>query len=210
VELDGGRVVHSEAVGLAELEHRLWTITRDRRLSIEPDRSSTCQTCGAARVGNFRWCKSCGSDFESQRRSERPSIEDARPAVPAMAEPATAVRRTASRDERVTQSPTVIAPHGPDPAHHSSPARSQAAPAVWLLTAPDDDLDLVKPFPAARPLGASTPRARPIPPPVPSSRISRWIEDFSDQWLAPQRLWLGALIGLAIGVIMTIVLLAID
>jgi len=205
--MEGGRVVAADAVGLAELEHRLWAITRDRRRSIDPDRSTTCQRCGAARVGNFRWCKSCGSDFES----ERPPTDQVKPAVPAMAEPVTSARRATAPEERVAQSSIAIAQSGPARGRPADPARSREAPPVWLLTAPDDDLDLVKPFPAARPVGVAPPQARPIPPPVASSRLSRWMDDvFSDEWLAPSRLWLGAFIGLAIGVTVTIVLLAIE
>ena len=70
VELDGGKVLVADITGLTSLERRLWLIARERRQPVGVIRPELCAACGTPRVAFFRWCQTCGRDFESDR--ERP------------------------------------------------------------------------------------------------------------------------------------------
>ncbi len=66
-----GREIQSN-LGLDELSTRLWWITRDRhRAERGPvqTHSEACPSCGTARIGSFRWCTSCGHDYEASLKS---------------------------------------------------------------------------------------------------------------------------------------------
>jgi hypothetical protein len=59
-------------VGLDELSTQLWWITRDRHRAENGavrTRSEACPSCGTARIGSFRWCTSCGHDYEASLKS---------------------------------------------------------------------------------------------------------------------------------------------
>ena len=59
-------------VGLDELSTQLWWITRDRHRAERgpvPTQSEACPSCGTARIGSFRWCTSCGHDYEASLKS---------------------------------------------------------------------------------------------------------------------------------------------
>ena len=64
-----GTVLHRNIDGLADLEARLTRIGLDRQWPradwpLEEDGPSSCPSCGTRRIGQFRWCTSCGNDFE--------------------------------------------------------------------------------------------------------------------------------------------------
>ena len=59
-------------LGLDELSTRLWWIARDRhRAESGPvqTHSEACPSCGTSRIGSFRWCTSCGHDYEASLKS---------------------------------------------------------------------------------------------------------------------------------------------
>ncbi|MBA2721108.1 MAG: hypothetical protein H0U52_17990 [Chloroflexi bacterium] len=65
-----GEVLTSGLTDLNEVRTRVWWLLRTRRLGSggtqaagEPAQAS-CEDCGRARVGSFRFCLSCGFDFE--------------------------------------------------------------------------------------------------------------------------------------------------
>ena len=64
-----GTVLHRDIDGVADLEARLARIGRDRQRPRadgppEEEELSSCPSCGTRRIGQFRWCTSCGHDFE--------------------------------------------------------------------------------------------------------------------------------------------------
>ena len=66
-----GREIQAN-LGLDELSTRLWWITRDRhRAESGPvqTHSEACPSCGTSRIGSFRWCTSCGHDYEASLKS---------------------------------------------------------------------------------------------------------------------------------------------
>lgn len=71
IDRDSGMVIYSDIQALADLQTRLWWIVRDRRFALAGGRPVTatttesCPSCGTSRVGQFRWCRSCGLDYES-------------------------------------------------------------------------------------------------------------------------------------------------
>ena len=64
-----GTVLQRDVDGLIDLEARLLGIIWDRQraradgppIAVAP---SSCPSCGTRRIGQFRWCRSCGRDFE--------------------------------------------------------------------------------------------------------------------------------------------------
>ena len=73
-----GQVVCSGVADLVELKTRLWWILRQRRLGSDqgaaPDPAATlrCPSCGTPRDGFFRYCRSCGYDWEVGHPSTPP------------------------------------------------------------------------------------------------------------------------------------------
>jgi hypothetical protein len=66
-----GMVIQAN-IGLDDLSTRLWWITRDRRRAeTGPFQalSEQCPSCGASRIGAFRYCISCGLDYEASLKS---------------------------------------------------------------------------------------------------------------------------------------------
>src|SRR4029077_13207879 len=69
IERTTGTVLYHDIDGLIDLEAVLSRIVWDRQLARAdgPTPSVTtpsCPSCGTPRVGQFRWCRSCGRDFE--------------------------------------------------------------------------------------------------------------------------------------------------
>jgi hypothetical protein len=70
VDLKTGEVVAEGLLDRSDLTTRLWWIARERRraasmVSAVPRVLETpCPVCGTLRIGMFRWCTSCGFDFE--------------------------------------------------------------------------------------------------------------------------------------------------
>ena len=69
-----GETLGTNLPDLDKLAVQLWWIIRQRR---EPERApataaparEACPNCGTLRVGSFRFCRSCGMDFEPFRPS---------------------------------------------------------------------------------------------------------------------------------------------
>ena len=91
VDRKTGTVIDEDIDGLVDLETRLARIASDRQfqaraLPTTRTLSESCPTCGIRRIGRFRWCTSCGFDFESTVHSGPPrpvfrlQVDD--PAVP--------------------------------------------------------------------------------------------------------------------------------
>src|SRR3954453_2970682 len=69
IERSTGRVLYHDIDGLIDLEAVLSRIVWDRQLARAdgPPASATsrsCPSCGTPRIGQFRFCRSCGRDFE--------------------------------------------------------------------------------------------------------------------------------------------------
>jgi hypothetical protein len=74
VDRETGGIVHTDLRGLGEVQERLWWIVRERRNgSIHQDRpkeasAERCPSCGTLRVAQFRWCLTCGRDYEASTK----------------------------------------------------------------------------------------------------------------------------------------------
>jgi hypothetical protein len=140
-----GKVLHDDVAGLIDLEARLVGITWDRQLAradTPPATSSAsvCPSCGTRRIGQFRWCRSCGRDFEptSHTIARVPAFTDIGPdAMPSGPEPATgplsgsgqeSAPHSSSGEARDTPMPTV----GPGP-RPASDHRLTLQPQASLL-----------------------------------------------------------------------------
>ena len=72
IDRETGAVIYANVEGLVDLQTRLWWITRDRRFAIanrlpaDGTTTESCPACGTHRVGLFRWCRSCGFDYEPE------------------------------------------------------------------------------------------------------------------------------------------------
>ena len=211
IERDGGRVVAADIAGPAALEHRLWLIARDRRLSIEPQPSRNCPQCGAARVANFRWCQSCGTDFEPWRAEPATAPSPApMPTPTASLSPA----RTATLERPVATMPVT------EPATETPPSRATApGVAVFVLdpstaatasmAAPDRGVNASPPAEIRIVSNRLPPEPRTVVPPPRGVRGR--LSDVLDASPFDGRLILiGAGVGLAIGIVVTILLLAIE
>ena len=70
IDHETGRLICSDVRDLDELTNRLWWIIRqrqsDRRYAseIEEVPREVCPRCDTPRVGHFKFCRSCGLDFE--------------------------------------------------------------------------------------------------------------------------------------------------
>lgn len=70
IDRDTGRVIYTD-VALDDVRTRLWWIMRDqRRATIPPVQGveaplERCPSCGTLRIASFRWCTSCGLDYEA-------------------------------------------------------------------------------------------------------------------------------------------------
>ncbi len=107
-----GTVLHRDVDDLIDLDARLSAIIWDRqRARVDGTQAtvalSSCPSCGTRRIGQFRWCRSCGRDFERMLHPgpQRPPSRSAelqgatpgptgptvpptvQPAVPEMAQP---------------------------------------------------------------------------------------------------------------------------
>lgn len=213
VESDGGRVVAAEVVGTAGLEHRLWLIARDRRLSIEPLPSRSCPTCEAPLIANFRWCQSCGTDFEPWR-------------VEPTSMPALTVRPAAAQSEGTTQTATLERPAET----MASPAREAAAPptastaagvtvfvldprtaATASIAAPASPVADAPPATIGIASNRLPPAPRHVAPPPASRGIGARLANALDGSPFDARMiLLGVVVGLSIGVIVTLALLALE
>ena len=96
-----GRVIHQDVDGLVDLETRLARIVWERQLAKADgppatDARRSCPSCGASRIGSFRYCKSCGLDFEptlhTEPRRAAFRLQEREPNVTAAAKPAADVR----------------------------------------------------------------------------------------------------------------------
>ena len=75
VDAATGETLSSNVPDLDELRVQLWWVIRQRRRSDQTGESGEaareeCPKCGTVRVGSFRFCRSCGMDFEPSRPSE--------------------------------------------------------------------------------------------------------------------------------------------
>lgn len=176
VDREGGRVLVSDVVGLAALERRLWMIARDRRRPTADVPTERCPGCGTPRVAFFRWCQTCGRDFEAGHLAV-PLVDPGRRAKIATAR--TMPARHAASPVATFTLPTPV-------------ARADRPPPQWPTRTPDAPVVLTETAPPRR-------------------RLARLFDDVLDaDWLDRRRLVLGALTGLAIGVIVTILLLALE
>ena len=213
VQRDGGRVIADGIVGPAALEHRLWLIARDRRLSIEPQPSRSCPQCGAARVANFRWCQSCGVDFEPWRAEPAPTPAPRPTPAPA---PAASSARTATLERPATAMPRTT------PAEQAPPSRAMApGVAVFVLdpstaatasmAAPARDASAPPPAEIRIASNRLPPAPRTVVPPPAQRGMRGRLSDALDASPFDGRLILiGAGIGLTIGILVTILLLAFE
>ncbi len=70
IDRDTGKVIYAD-VALDDVQTRLWWIMRDRRrVTIAPVQAAQtpperCSSCGTLRIAAFRWCTSCGFDYEA-------------------------------------------------------------------------------------------------------------------------------------------------
>jgi len=71
VEQASGRVLGADLLGVDEVRERLWWIVRERREglidpAVAPDaHGAPCPSCGSPRLAFFRWCRHCGLDLET-------------------------------------------------------------------------------------------------------------------------------------------------
>ncbi len=211
VERDGGRVVAAEVIGFAALQHRLWLIARDRRLSIEPQPSRSCPTCGAPLIANFRWCQSCGTDFEPWRAEPTP-----------MAKTATAQALSGAPTSTATLATPAATMTRPTPVTGTPPPRSMA-PGVSVFRLDPTSAATASVAAPARPDGDASPgeirivsdRLPPAPryvgrPPAPRGIRARLSDALEASPFDGPLILLGVVVGLSIGVLVTIVLLAIE
>ncbi len=74
VDRDTGRVIYADIRGLVEVQERLWWIIRDRKRApslpagVTQTSEELCPSCGARRIGQFRWCLGCGLDYEASTK----------------------------------------------------------------------------------------------------------------------------------------------
>ena len=201
----------AEVIGVAALEHRLWLVARDRRLSMEPRPTRSCPTCDSPRVANFRWCQSCGTDFEPWRVAATPAPATSRAPVqtPTASPPRTAtLERPAAK---VTPSASVTAP---------SPRSLAPGVATFVLdpaTAATASMAASgSPAADARPteIRIASDRLPPVPrhvvPPPARRGIRVRLSDALEESPFEGRLVVGTVAGLAIGVVVTIVLLGFE
>jgi tetrahydromethanopterin S-methyltransferase subunit F len=221
IERDGGRVLVSDLAGLTALERRLWLIARDRRQPVGVMRAELCAACGTPRVAFFRWCQTCGRDFEAERETLADTVSK------------TDFGRPGTGPARVT-------PPGPMPKPGPEVGVRRTTPLpgpTFVLTPPEGAATraAVTSATAVEPLGHSTNgstngyqtlssadrRATPeLPAPLPAAyrpaasppgRLARAVDNVRDsEWLDARRLALAAIVGLSIGVIVTLLLLAIQ
>jgi hypothetical protein len=89
----------------------------------------TCPQCGTARIGNFRWCRTCGHDFDA----ERVAAPGARPTFVLTPRPET---RSAPASPAASPSPSgPEAPSASRPPALQRPATGQPAPAARATSA---------------------------------------------------------------------------
>jgi hypothetical protein len=70
IDSSSGQVLYTR-VSRAEAERGLRAIAADRARPRPVGEHERCPTCGTPRLGNFRWCKSCGSDFKPYKGGEQ-------------------------------------------------------------------------------------------------------------------------------------------
>ncbi len=76
VERETGQVVGTDMQDLSDVQMRLWWIVRERRMVLAHPLNDVpaerCPTCTTVRVAFFRWCLSCGLDYEATRDPKPP------------------------------------------------------------------------------------------------------------------------------------------
>jgi len=87
IEVKSGRVVHSRLTSPEEIEAVLRSIVAKPTtggVAHDDGHTQRCPTCGTVRLGFFRWCQSCGHDFEEFKSTSdaRQEMDAASLAVP--------------------------------------------------------------------------------------------------------------------------------
>jgi hypothetical protein len=77
IDSASGQVLYSR-LSLADAAKRLGSIAEDRAHKGPAPEHERCSVCGTPRLATFRWCKSCGSDFEGFKAAE-PAREPTEP-----------------------------------------------------------------------------------------------------------------------------------
>jgi hypothetical protein len=71
IEQESGRVLGADLQSVDEVRERLWWVVRERREglidpAVDPDaHGPPCPSCGTPRLAFFRWCRHCGLDLET-------------------------------------------------------------------------------------------------------------------------------------------------
>jgi hypothetical protein len=219
IERASGRVIGADLVGVDEVRERLWWIVRERREglidpAVAPDaHGQPCPSCGTPRLAFFRWCRNCGKDLEETHGNGRHAAASVglapRQVVIAMTPPIAPWAVTGVGGSRPTPATTEIEPTvAPDaaarPARLRRPdltqARTELAKARPYLTQARHDM--------ARHARPELARAR--------ARIGLarqdvgWTPPSPARVHIPARVGWVAFIGLAVGVIVTIAVNAIQ
>ena len=91
VDRTSGMVLHRDIDALIDVEAALARLVWDRQRARAdgppaPDAPPSCPACGTLRVGQFRWCRSCGHDFEAMAHivARWPPFQLAEPAADAI------------------------------------------------------------------------------------------------------------------------------
>jgi hypothetical protein len=103
VDRKTGTILVADVDGLVELERRLALIGQERGLAqarLLPEihaPAEFCWICSTRRVGRFRWCRSCGFDFELAVHGQPPRpVFQLQAVPPAIVDPPTQVDRPAT------------------------------------------------------------------------------------------------------------------
>lgn len=69
VDRETGHVIETNLEDLSDVQTHLGWIVRQRRMALPLDDvpAEPCPACGTLRVAFFRWCLSCGLDYEANR-----------------------------------------------------------------------------------------------------------------------------------------------
>jgi len=128
VDRETDRVIYADIRGLVAVQDRLWWIIRDRKRaqSVPAGTIQTseelCPSCGARRIGQFRWCLGCGLDYEASTKLAIDAEGGHRSSVPGpLTSPyvregfATELRARARAAEtaRLPSAPETVAPSAP-------------------------------------------------------------------------------------------------
>ena len=72
VEIASGSVLFGNLSGLEDIDEILNSVASDRPSGDEHDGAESCPVCDTPRVAFFRWCQSCGRDFEAFKATAIP------------------------------------------------------------------------------------------------------------------------------------------